>query len=96
MKYLVELTYELAAKNKPQLEIINYLKSDIHRMLIDEEQAKPLVDAILEKIKAIEALHPRCKPITVHYTEYTHDRDFEDQKLYCPELFTIHFKGERK
>ena len=55
MKYLVELTYELAAKNKPQGEIINYLKSEIHRKLIDEKEAKPLADAILEKIKAIES-----------------------------------------
>lgn len=95
MKYLVELTHELAAKNKPQLEIINYLKSDIHRMLIDKKEVKALAETVTEKIKAIEALHPRCKPIKVHYTEFTHDRDFEDQKLYCPELFTIHFKGER-
>ena len=96
MKYLVELTHELAAKNKPQLEIINYLKSDIHRMLIDKEKVKPLAETIVQKIRNIEALHPRCKPITVHYTEFTNDRDFKDQKLYCPELFTIHFKGERK
>ena len=95
MKYLVELTYELAAKNKPQLEIINYLKADIHRMLINKKEALALAQTVIEKIKAIEALNPRCKPITVHYTEFTHDRDFEDQKLYCPDLFTIHFKGEK-
>jgi hypothetical protein len=95
MKYLVELTREYAAKNKPQLEIINYLKADIHRLMIEQKQVKPLAETILQKIRDIEALHPRCKPITVHYTEFTHDRDYNDQKVYCPDLFTIHFKGEK-
>ncbi len=96
MKYLVELTREYAAKNKPQLEIINMLKTDYHRMMVEEKHAKPLVNTILQKILAIEAKHPRCKPIDVIYTEYSQDRNFKDQMLYNPDLFTIHFKGERK
>jgi hypothetical protein len=95
MKYLVELTKEYAAKNKPQLEIINMLKDDYHRMMVEEKEAKPLVNTILQKIAAIEAKHPRCKPIDVVYTEYSHDRNFKDQLLYNPDLFTIHFKGEK-
>lgn len=96
MNYLVELTKEYTAKNKPQLEIINMLKSDYHRMMVKEAGAKPLVNTILERILAIEAKYPRCKPIDVVYSEYSHDRKYKDQLLYNPDLFTIHFKGERK
>lgn len=95
MRYLVELTREYAAKNKPQLEVINMLKTDYHRMIVEEKHAKPLVNTILEKITAIEAKHPRCKPMNIIYSEASHERIFKDQMLYNPELFTIHFKGER-
>jgi predicted AlkP superfamily phosphohydrolase/phosphomutase len=95
MRYLVELTREYAAKNKLQLEIINMLKNDYHRIMVKEEEAKPLVNTIQQKILAIESKHPRCKPIDVIYTEYSQDRNFKDQMLYNPDLFTIHFKGEK-
>jgi hypothetical protein len=95
MRYLVELTKEMSAKNKPQLEIINYLKDEINRTSVSSYNAKACVNDILKQIVAIEAKYPRCKPISIVYDECCPGNKFKDQKLYCPDLFTIHFKGEK-
>lgn len=95
MNYLVELTKEMSAKNKPQLEVINLLKAEYHRRLIDQSQLKPVVNEILGKIRNISLNHPRCKAIDVVFSESSNDRNFEDAILYHPDLFTIHFKGSR-
>jgi hypothetical protein len=95
MRYLVELTKQMSAKNKPQLEIINMLKKEAHRNIIEGKHVKPFANNILKRILEIEAMHPRCKSINVIFSENSHSREFKDQQLFCPDLFTIHFKGER-
>lgn len=94
MRYLVELTNQYKAKNKPQLEIIHMLKKDFHRTIIESEHVKAFANNILKRILEIEAKHKRCKPIDVVFSENSHPREYKDQQLYCPDLFTIHFKGE--
>jgi hypothetical protein len=95
MRYLLELTNQYKAKNKPQLEIINMLKKEMHRTIVESQHVKAFANNILKRILEIEAKHPRCKPIDVKYTDWSHDREYKDQQLYCPDLFTVHFKGER-
>jgi hypothetical protein len=95
MRYLVELTNQYKAKNKPQLEIINMLKKEMHRCIIESQHVKAFANNILKRILEIEAKHPRCKPIDVILSENSHPREYKDQQLFCLDLFTIHFKGEK-
>lgn len=92
MRYFVKLIAEYSAKNKPQLEIINFLKKDIDRKIVNNADIIEFKDLIFKMIDEINKKYPRCKPLQITFNIDKHS-DVLDRSMSC-NLFVLKFYAE--
>ena len=95
MRYFIQVTNELSANNSLKKEILEYIKT-WDRTIIEDVDLEKTKDAALKICEDIVALNTRCKKLDIRWTERWggHNRDIT-HALYCADLFTLTFYGER-
>jgi hypothetical protein len=63
MHYLTVLGHTLQTKNKLELAILCYLHDDVNRKLIKDYDLADFKKQVGNKVSALHAQHPRCKPV---------------------------------
>lgn len=93
-RYFVKLTSELQAKNKPQLEIINYLKYAADRRIIDELEVLNFKQKLFTIFDEIHAKHPRCKKLEVTFKIDQTSGCFD--RVFYSDIFTLRLYEEKE
>lgn len=83
--YLCKTGHSLSCKNKLETAFVSYLKT-LDRKLICVENIQKLQDEIQEETFHLNALHYRCKPLSIQFYRSGDDKHFHIT------FYTIDFK----
>jgi hypothetical protein len=95
MRYMIMVTNELSANNSLKKEMLEYIKT-WNRTIIDDINLETIKNSALKICEVINTSNTRCKKLDIRWTERwgSNDRDIT-HALYCADLFTLTFYGER-